>query len=190
MNWYKKSQTSPILQWIETMILSTKNSGRKLPGTKYSHPDEFFREHGKFFESQELTEEEAKTVEQAVGNGRDFKKKQCFYNSQVIAQQSELKYVEGFCYTGMFPMAHAWNSINGKVVDVTLYHRNGGLPILGTFPEGWEYFGVDFPVREIFKVWMEHKSSLPIISYETDFDYLKRNHPEEQTENTQKEDLT
>lgn len=179
MGWYKTAKESAILQWLETMILHGKISGTRLPGSKYTHPDQFFKEHGNFFQSAPLTPEEEEEVRRAIANPKDFKMKECFYNAQVIAQRGPLQYVEGYCFPGLLPVQHAWNAINGKVVDVTLKHQNGGSVIAGLIPDGWEYFGVDFPVKEIWKVWREHEMSLPIISWETRYEYLTRNHPED-----------
>jgi hypothetical protein len=179
MNWYKIAKQSNIMQWLDMMIMNGAIARTKLPGTKYRHPDQFFKEHGKFFESQPLTAEEEEEVRNSLGNVSRYQMKECFYNAQVVAQRSNLAYVEGYCFSGMIPIQHAWNSINGKVVDVTLKHQNDGKVIAGIFPQGWEYFGVDFPVREITKMWAEHEMSYPIISYEMKWDYLQRNHPED-----------
>lgn len=182
MSWYAKAtQDSNILHWLNAMVMfNTQVIKQKLPGTKYSHPDQFFLERGTFFESQPLTPDEQVKVRQSIGNGKQFKMKECYYNAQVVAQKSDfLQYVEGYCYTGLIPVGHAWNTINGKVVDVTMAHSNGEKPIAGVFPEGWEYFGTDFNISEIRKMWAQHGMSYPIISWEMQYQHLKDNYPEE-----------
>lgn len=177
MNWYKVAKESVILQWITTMIMHGQISRTIIPGTKYRTPDQFFKEHGKFFVSQALTPEEKVIVWPAIQKPSRYKMKECFYNSQVISQRYGLKYVEGYCFSGLIPVQHAWNAINGKVIDVTLKKSNGGKVIAGIIPDGWEYFGVDFPIEEIGRIWREYQMSLPVISWETRYDWLRRNHP-------------
>jgi hypothetical protein len=48
--------------------------------------------------------------------------KQCYYNSQMFAMGDDsVHYYEGFCYDeGLVPLEHAWNVVNGEVVDLTL----------------------------------------------------------------------
>ena len=184
MNWYRKAQSDPKDQLVESLTSMMESVVPKtpktfIPGSRYAHPDQFFLEHGQFFESQPLTPEEMAKVKKVSGSGKQFKMKECFYNAQKLSSISKFQYVEGYVLSGIpFAISHAWNVINGKVIDVTLAHRNGDKVIAGILPEGWAYFGVDFPVKEIMKIWLQHEMSQPIISWESSFEYLKRNFPE------------
>lgn len=181
MSWYKtaKSEESAIFQFLKMNIENyLRNFKGRLEGTRFQHPDQFFLEIGRFFKPQPLTSEEVKIVKEAMKLFR-FKAKECYYNAQSLAQKDHnIQYVEGYCFTNFFPFQHAWNTINGKVVDVTMFHRNNGKPILGIFPESWEYFGTDFSVEEIRKMWVQRRMSFPIISYEMNWQHLKDNYPE------------
>jgi len=118
----------------------------------YSTPADFVLQHGYEFESQQLTEEELATLESTLDRLCHYKTKQCYYNaSQVTLMNPEIKYVEGFSRFQGIPFPHAWNSINNKIVDVTIKHASGsGMPfgkghepILGIIPAGVAYFGVE-----------------------------------------------
>lgn len=185
MNWYVKSQyqESNIIKYLKMITdfyLKQTNTG--LQGTKFKHPDQFFLEKGTFFKSQQLTDQELAIVKEAM-KLLTFQIKECYYNSQSLAQRNrKILYVEGYCFAGMIPFAHAWNTINGKVIDTTLKFLNMGKSILGVFPQGWEYFGTDFSIDEIREMWAKYKMAYPIISYEMDWKHLKDNYPEEKEE--------
>lgn len=86
-----------------------------------------------------------------------FYRKDCFCNAQSLvlhgATDLGINYTEGYFWKPrvVMPVQHAWVSINKKVVDLTARLDKPGKGIrgkfrdrpIGTFPEGWEYFGVD-----------------------------------------------
>ena len=109
----------------------------------YKSQYDFILKHGKFYESQELKSHEQLIIKKALKRiGFQPKKKQCFYNAQMIAlsdNSGQIKYCEGFAYSIAIPMNHAWLDINGKVVDVTW--DDNGKPIMGIIPENKSYIG-------------------------------------------------
>ena len=59
-----------------------------------------------------------------------------------------LRYAEGYFGMGWgIGIDHAWLTLNGKVVDPSIRLMGHSGPLLGTFPEELEYFGVDAPRR-------------------------------------------
>lgn len=144
---------------------------------KYQSPEELVATLGKTFVSQALTEDEHECVviatEAAQREGIEFVPKACFYNAQLLTLHDPLgllTYVEGYFTrpTIGIPIHHGWISINGKVVDPTIRvtpvdqrkltkKRKGkkAFPFtdhnLGTFPEGFEYLGVEFPDRDAIR---------------------------------------
>ena len=71
----------------------------------------------------------------------------CFYNAyRTMRQNQELEYAEGFAYSGVITLHHAWNvDGNGNVIDTTW--RNRGK--YGKFSTGREYFGIIIPRNEL-----------------------------------------
>ena len=115
------------------------------PGFTYSSAYDFTLDRGRSFASSPLTADEDATVRAAM-SGQVFEAKGCFYNAHLMVandRSGTLVYTEGFAYNGMATIHHGWVTINGKVVDVTW---NGG--VFGTLPDGWEYYGVEFPDRD------------------------------------------
>ncbi len=47
------------------------------------------------------------------------KSKQCYYNSQLLALEENIQYIEGYAFDGLLPLEHAWCVSDGKVIDVT-----------------------------------------------------------------------
>ena len=137
-------------------IHSPKSGGGTLQQTPgeyhYSTPADFVLQHGYEFESQQLTEEELDTLKSTVSSLCRYEVKKCYYNaSQVTLTNPEIKYVEGFYRIHDIPLQHAWNSINNKIVDVTIKRSAGSdmpfgeehTPILGIIPADMAYFGVE-----------------------------------------------
>ncbi len=106
---------------------------------------------GRQFHPDALTAAECAVVEQAAklagAELGGFPRKKCFGNSQKLAafdMSGGLTYVEGYvCLNGGIPVHHAWVSLEGKVIDVTLRDRETGEPIIGMF-EGRVYYGIPF----------------------------------------------
>lgn len=123
---------------------------------------EFFRQHaymydwmlkyGTFFVPQALTDEErAYVLKIAKKTCSSFELGECYYNAQLMAladKTERIKYVEGLA-TKFIPMLHGWNTINGKVIDLTWREEKNAEKIWldnrvwGEF--AWEYVGVEFP---------------------------------------------
>lgn len=101
--------------------------------------------NGKFYESSPLTSEEQKSVRKRITSlNRQFVK-DSFINSSNLAlsdSKGKIKYVEGFIYIKYFDIAflHAWNEINGKVIDTTLKTKDEGRNF-GSFDENISYMG-------------------------------------------------
>ena len=116
-------------------------------GFAYASNEAYVLARGTVFESAALTEDEQRIVSAAMLHtvDRSFLKKQCYYNSQLLAiadATGTLKYVEGYAAGGIIPLPHGWCTINNKVVDVTWRHET--KPIFGKFPAEWGYIGVVF----------------------------------------------
>ena len=123
--------------------------------------------NGRRFESAELTDEEMEYITRIQWNLRP--PKQCYWNAQMeamilpIVPGIDLKYVEGFIDPDVgFGLDHAWLSVNGKIVDVTLRMRDTDDRVVGNIPEDWEYIGVEMDPKVCFHI-MEHKAAVPII---------------------------
>ena len=109
-------------------------------------------QNGRAFESVALTGEELAWTDRLLW--RSHRPKQCYRNAQVSAltvpvpDGMALRYVEGYVMPAdmPIPVEHAWLSVGGKgvggkVIDTTL-RDDGGQPIFGLIPKGWEYYGV------------------------------------------------
>jgi len=153
-------QPNPTDEFLKS-IQKMRGSGMKEKGYYYSGPEDFLLQHGKHYLSQTLTKEETNYLKKLYYETKRYKMKQCFYNAQSLSQFSgdKIKYVEGYLYSGIIPIEHAWNILNGKVLDFTMSHANNGKPILGLIPAGWDYYGVDLPTKMIVKYWAEHGTS-------------------------------
>lgn len=126
----------------------------------YVSTSDFIFDRGVRFESAELTDEERAIVEAAIDRvGEPFQIKQCFYNSQLLVMYDltrKLRYHEGYAKgAGPIPVLHAWASINGKVIDLT-FRTDRDIEtldlsnrVLGSFPEGFAYLGIEIPVSDV-----------------------------------------
>ena len=117
----------------------------------------FVMRRGRRFESQPITPEEWEHLK--LVDWRRHQQRQCWRNAQVTAltmpsqEGMTLRYAEGFLRTTQhdFGVAHAWISLNGKVVDTTVrtdFEDKDSPRVMGTIPEGWEYWGVELEPRE------------------------------------------
>lgn len=127
-------------------------SGRPLPqGFNYNSMHDFVLDRGRTYPSEALTPAEQNVLKAAVGR-RKFLKKECFYNAHMLVMQDmtdTLVYTEGWAFGGLVSVHHGWVTLNGKVVDLTWDKE--GQPIMGTLPEGWEYYGVEFDKRALLE---------------------------------------
>ena len=166
---FKESSTT---QWLEYL-----RNNQKMEGMAYSGPAAFILEHGKKYESQELTEDEMELLKNVLQTQDRWKMKQCFYNAQCIASSSNdsIKYCEGYADSLGLPMEHAWNTINGKVIDMTWKMNNDNKPVLGVIPDGWEYIGVELPVSLVYDLHDKTGHASPLIAdWENGFPLLKK----------------
>jgi len=125
-------------------------------GYNYVGAEDYLLDRGSPFESESLTEAELKVVQEAVAvtGIKRFQIGQCFYNAQMLAAMDaskQLLYYEGYAQgTVPLPVLHGWVAINDKVVDLTwrtMQRRKTGVfkdRVLGSFPEGWAYYGAQF----------------------------------------------
>ena len=123
----------------------------------------------------------------AARTGLQFVAKQCFHNAALLAMldtESRIKYIEGFAYTGSMPVHHAWNELDGHLIDLTRWAHNWIQPIgykdrmpnlrnrvLGTYPEGWIYLGVQFDTQVIRDYVEKHAETSSML------DNWRDNHP-------------
>jgi hypothetical protein len=194
MNWFniakqseitKQASSGMIEQYLTQMVDMMKQSGHEKPAEfAYASIYEYFLKNGKQFQSNPLSPEELEILKNDIKRHKSlYKAKQCFYNAQRIAQNiKNAKYVEGYVWSNNIPIAieHAWNSLNGKVIDFTMFHTNNGKPVVGVIPEGWEYFGVELPTRMIYDTWSRHGLSISLVdNYLDNFPLLKQEKTEE-----------
>jgi hypothetical protein len=135
----------------------------------YKNIFDFTNREGKMYESQPFTSEERKTVIKRINslNGT-FAPNQCFSNSGKLAMcdhKNKIKYVEGFIFKkeAGIPILHAWNEINGKVIDITLINKFGEYTI-GTFENDIAYMGTIFPIGYVRKVFCSKTKSRSLLS--------------------------
>ena len=192
MSWYKQAQSFKFHKFaneIEDFLtqISTLRSGNTRPvDFVYENPEDFVLQHGKHFVSEPMTQEEMTFLKTLAARTKHYKMKQCFYNAQSLAHiSSQIKYIEGYLLSSLFPIQHAWNSLNGKVLDFTISHANKGNPVLGEIPQGWDYFGVELSTPMIMKYWRETETSGPLIdNWQQKFPLLKQPFKTEETEET------
>jgi len=95
-----------------------------------------------------LTSEQKDFVTCAL-RGTRARYKECFGNSQQLAIASDrFTYREGYAYSGLVPMLHAWVLLdNQHVIDVTWRDRKQKpvRRIRGVVPPGWVYYGFTPP---------------------------------------------
>jgi hypothetical protein len=131
-------------------VMEQMGKGKMPEGFSYMSQYHFIMQHGKFYQPQELKSHEALIIKKALKRiGFVPKKKECFYNAQMLAltdNSNQIKYCEGFALT-IIPTNHAWIEINGKVVDPT-WDVDGKM-ILGTFPDDKSYFGFNMSKSDI-----------------------------------------
>ena len=150
---------------------------------KYAGMEDFVLDRGTAFKSQRLTESEMDIVFDAIKDSEvKCRQKECFYNAQILAttdKTQSLQYVEGFaCGRGLIPVAHAWLSLNGKVVDVTWApdeHEDATFNrVLGEFPEGWVYMGVPMDLDVVkMQIVDKRECSSIILDYQNQFPLLR-----------------
>jgi hypothetical protein len=142
-------------QYLDHMVKIRKGGfggfpPRELPkGLTYYCADEIVSEKGVFFSPEKLTSEQRDYVDGYL-SGVNPKIKQCFSNAQRLAVAeggNRIKYHEGYG-AFQFPILHAWNTIDGKLIDVT-------WELLDYYDTDVVYKGVEFPREYIMCVQLE-----------------------------------
>jgi hypothetical protein len=128
-------------------------------GYHYFGTDDYILDRGDPFDSAPLSEKEKEIILTAIDTRKQhFPQGQCFYNAQMLAladMTSTIQYCEGWASGPVcIPIFHAWNLINGKVVDLTWRTKarhNGRLSnrVFGKIPEDWAYYGVPFSLDAV-----------------------------------------
>lgn len=122
------------------------------PGYAYCGLEDYLLDRGTSeWTDEPLTQEEAGYLAE-VTDRRSFQLKQCFYNSQMLAVETQrLQYYEGYA-VGMSPLPvhHAWLSLNGKIIDLT-WRSKTGERVVGRLLPGWAYIGVGFTADEVYQ---------------------------------------
>ena len=142
----------------------------------YTSIEEFILKEGVSFSLTPLNAEEKIIVKTSLSRcGKEIKKKLCFHNSQCLMiydDTNKIKYIEGFAFLRAYiPILHGWNTINGKVIDITFerYLKEGDTNF------GKAYLGVEIKKKLIVdKIMKTGKSSVFIDNREEAYPVLKR----------------
>jgi len=125
-------------------------------------------DHGQPVPKIPLTLEETRIVESARDQVEP-KIGECFRNALMMwSFNHRLKYCEGYTSASkervIIPIYHAWNSLNGKLVDVTPSER-------------WHYYGVTFPdevTERLLKRTVREREHNPILDdYVHNYEFLR-----------------
>ena len=128
---------------IKEMLENYARLEKKREGYHYAGIYDFILKEGNISKSSALTSSEQKMIKKRMRSTNcEFEKKQCFFNSAILTMSDsigKIKYVEGVVLFNDLPLLihHAWNEINGAVVDTTLKK-------IGEY-EGLVYMGVEIP---------------------------------------------
>ena len=167
--------------------------------------EQYVLDNGRTMTSESLTQEQ-KDIVLRLCNAFNAEPKQCFFNSMFMCMTSlwdsellpRIKYCEGFVSSqAPFPVHHAWITLDGKVIDVTLTttkytaqqlidwqdngvelprNRNLSDRILGEIPEGWEYYGVEFDAKKVGQQFVQRGASFSLIDdWERRWPLLQKN---------------
>lgn len=142
------------LEWLESAWDKPEmnmGGGLKKVGLPTVTREGLVLKYGTMFERQPLTPEERAKVD-AVRRKVGARLRECFRVAWEVADtDSDFKYVEGWAQS-IIPTHHAWNTLNGKVVDLTWrYTKSGKVSphgqqfAAGTWREDIAYMGVEIP---------------------------------------------
>ena len=133
--------------------------------------------------TEPLTDEQCSYLKRITG-AIECLPKQCFYNAQMMTladsyhETQRVKYHEGYVFTGIMPVLHAWVTLDDKIVDVTLSTDpestqrffDGEPPredlmdrVLGVIPVGWDYIGVPMESEYVVGILLENMESRSLI---------------------------
>lgn len=152
-------------------------------------PLEYVLRAGHPFPSAPLALDEQRLIKAEVEDlDSEFPRSQCFRNCQrfVMNLASPLvRYAEGFVMVGGLVDLHAWLSVNGKVVDLTLRRfpaegESGDpdtgyrLAVLGEIPAGRIYRGMAFDTEPLSRLCLRRQSWGTLIDdWQNDFPLLR-----------------
>jgi hypothetical protein len=145
-------------QYLEQMVQLRKGGYADVPqrplpeGFKYYCVDELILSAGSFSSPEDLTKEQQAYVNRFV-NAVNPQVKQCFMNAQRLVSMeggNRIQYHEGFG-AFHFPIHHAWNTIDGKIIDIT-------WSLLNDYAHDIVYAGVPFPLQYIYHKQIETES--------------------------------
>lgn len=109
-------QCKPLCQYVDGVLQLFPEGKQREYWQKFrDSADEFIKA------DTELTNQQKELVKGVAKMVRP-QPKECYHNSQLMVLfEPELKYYEGMIITRIgIPIEHAWNTLEGKVVDVTL----------------------------------------------------------------------
>ena len=147
------------------------------------------------YSSDPLTEEQYEYLI-LISGSIDCLPKQCFHNAQMMTlidntcKEPRVKYHEGYVFTGITPILHAWITLDDKIVDVTLSTNPDsaqrfydGVPpqkdlldrVLGVIPDKWEYIGVPLDSEYVVRNLTRNNESRSLIdNWQDNWPLLRR----------------
>lgn len=142
----------------------------------YVSTHDYFLKHGHRFEGAVLNNEEMDFAQAWRG---ECPTKQCYANAQRLMLEScskyRIGYVEGVATSGLIPVDHAWNTVNGKIIDLTWgpmrkvvkkdssFYLRRTSRVLGIVPDGFEYYGVEVSYEEMAANMLAHRVFTSVI---------------------------
>jgi len=147
------------LSYINAMIELWK-------GKKLERYWDYLKAHGVYFKGATHSREHIRVLPRLAVLRTTLrpKVKECYYNAQLATVfgpgfiRPEVEYYEGLAisFPDLPPVAHAWNLIEGKVLNFTWEHLPRYVPEAKL--EDFQYFGVkiprDFVVEQVTKTWI------------------------------------
>tara|TARA_B100001094_G_scaffold314673_1_gene353779 strand:+ start:1641 stop:2234 length:594 start_codon:yes stop_codon:yes gene_type:complete len=164
-------------------MASSAMAGMRLPaGWQYFNAQDFVLDRGKNQpENNQVTPEQYAYLKTRDVGVDGFEQKQCFYNAQrlILADhEGRFEYWEGYAYTGVIPVLHAWVVFEGSLVDVTrsirpeatfeFFEGKKAMPcltdrVLGIVPKHWRYYGVKFDSNYVREVVLSNCKTMSLI---------------------------
>lgn len=157
---------------IKEMLENYSSLEKSRDGYYYAGIHDFILKEGNLSKSSALKSDEQNFIKKRMRSTNcAFEKKQCFYNSAMMIMSDasqKIKYVEGVILFKDLPILihHAWNEINGAVVDTTLKR-------IGEYDD-LKYWGVELPNHYVKNQILNSGYSKSIIDdYENKWPLLK-----------------
>lgn len=134
----------------------------KPKGYHYHCVEDLLLQEGVNFSPDELSIEQKQYVDGFMSFVRP-QTKQCFRNAQVLTSiegENRIKYHEGIAIFHI-PILHAWNTIDGKIIDIT-------WSLIDGYANDVVYRGVEFPLNYIHAKQLETETYLSLLYGERD----------------------